>query len=244
MDKNVPVDQSSNSIDRTIPSSSSSSLFASASEQKATSVPVQITSAFSPLVQKSSIGESESSLSSRKETLMSSSSSISKLKSEVDQLDSLVKDLLSEVNRPVHARDDQPTSASAYSYSQQTHQEPLISTSNVARTNEFDSASSGNQRTKTFREERIRIKRGANMDNPQTTTTTAAVSKPSISSSIDEQLIDSLLESVQNTLKKRSQHQQQSTGWTNTLPIHHSTGNNRRAYSSSSAYTDSVHRVS
>lgn len=232
MDKNVPVDQSSNSIDRTIPSSSSSSLFASASEQKATSVPVQITSAFSPLVQKSSIGESESSLSSRKETLMSSSSSISKLKSEVDQLDSLVKDLLSEVNRPVHAREDQPTSASAYSYSQQTHQEPLISTSN------------GNPRTKTVREERIRIKRGANMENSQTTAA-AAVSKPSISSSsIDEQLIDSLLESVQNTLKKRSQHQHQSTGWTNTLPTHHSTGHNRRAHSSSSAYTDSVHRVS
>ena len=243
MDNNVPVDQSSNSIDRTIPSSSSSSLFASAaSEQKASGVPVQITDVFSPLAQKSSFGESSSSLSSRKGTMLSSSSSISKLKTDVDQLDSLVKDLLSEVNRPVLSKEDQPTSTSSYSYSQQ---EPTLSTSTVGKPTDLDSSSNGTQRTKTVREERIRIKRGANMEIPPPPTTTTKTAHPTTisSSSIDEQLIDSLLESVQNTLRKRSQ-QQQSTGWTNTLPIQHSTGNNRRAYSSSSAYTDSIHRVS
>jgi hypothetical protein len=87
------------------------------------------------------------------------------------------------------------------------------------------------------------------------TTTTTTTNKPVQTSSardqlsIDEQLIDSLLESVQNTLRKRSQQQQQShqTPWTTELPIHHQQPqpvNNRRTYSSSAAYTDSVHRVS
>ena len=121
------------------------------------------------------------------------------------------------------------------------------------------------QRSKSTREERIRIKRGGGSggtDIPITssssmTTTTTTTNKPAqtISSrdqlSIDEQLIDSLLESVQNTLRKRSQQQHQPathsqhSGWTTDIPIRHQhPANNRRTYSSSAAYTDSVHRVS
>jgi hypothetical protein len=118
--------------------------------------------------------------------------------------------------------------------------------------------------SKSTREERIRIKRGGGgssgtngtdipiTNSSSTTTTTTTTNKPtqSISSrdqlSIDEQLIDSLLESVQNTLRKRSQQQQtHQTAWTTDIPIHHQHPvNNRRTYSSSAAYTDSVHRVS
>ncbi|CAF1150695.1 unnamed protein product [Adineta steineri] len=128
------------------------------------------------------------------------------------------------------------------------------------------------QRSKITREERIRIRRGGGggggggtsttttggtggIDIPVTssssTTTTTTTTKPAQRSasrdqlSIDEQLIDSLLESVQNTLKKRSQQQQtQRTAWTTDIPIHQPhAGNNRRTYSSSAAYTDSIHRM-
>jgi hypothetical protein len=125
--------------------------------------------------------------------------------------------------------------------------------------------SNGIQReiSKSTREERIRIKRGGGSggtngtDIPITnsssmTTTTTTTNKPAQSAasrdqlSIDEQLIDSLLESVQNTLRKRSQQQQtHQPAWTTDIPIHHQhPANNRRTYSSSAAYTDSVHRVS
>ena len=119
------------------------------------------------------------------------------------------------------------------------------------------------QRVKLTREERIRIKRGggsatsAGTDIPITTTssvtTTTTTNKPGPTTgssrdqlSIDEQLIDSLLESVQNTLKKRSQQQrsnqnQWSTTVTTDIPVQQ--GPSRRTYSSSAAYTDSIHRV-
>jgi hypothetical protein len=122
------------------------------------------------------------------------------------------------------------------------------------------------QRSKSTREERIRIKRGGGgggggsgggteipvTSSSSMTTTTTTTHKPAQTSasrdqlSIDEQLIDSLLESVQNTLRKRSQQQQKhQAAWTTDVPIHHPhPGNNRRTYSSSAAYTDSVHRVS
>jgi hypothetical protein len=153
-------------------------------------------------------------------------SSTTKLKTDVDQLDDLVKDLLSEVHRP--ASDN--TKSERYSYQRQTNND----------------SSNPPQRSKITREERIRIKRGVGGDGgtdiPITTQssssmTTTTTTKPQISSSsIDEQLIDSLLESVQNTLKKRAQRTQ--SNWTD-IPIH-----NRRAYSSSAAHTDSIHRVS
>ena len=118
------------------------------------------------------------------------------------------------------------------------------------------------QRSKSTREERIRIKRGGGgsgsggteipVTSSSSVTTTTTTHKPAQTSasrdqlSIDEQLIDSLLESVQNTLRKRSQQQQKhQTAWTTDVPIHHpQPGNNRRTYSSSAAFTDSVHRVS
>ena len=160
-----------------------------------------------------------------------------------------------------------PSSLRASSYTQ-------ASTLNNQKRNDFDANSmsglidgsslSSNgvhreeQRSKSTREERIRIKRGGGSggtDIPITnsssmTTTTTTTNKPAQTTSsrdqlsIDEQLIDSLLESVQNTLKKRSQHSHQ-TGWTTDIPIRHQHPvNNRRTYSSSAAYTDSVHRVS
>ncbi|CAF4883495.1 unnamed protein product, partial [Rotaria magnacalcarata] len=65
-------------------------------------------------------------------------------------------------------------------------------------------------RSKTTREERIRIKRGTpttEIPSPAATTTKSQIAP----SSIDEQLIDSLLESVQNTLKKRAQKSHSTT---------------------------------
>jgi len=161
-------------------------------------------------------------------------SSSTKFKSDVDQLDDLVKDLLSEVNRPV-------SSIHRYSYQRPSNNDDLSSS-------KLSSSSTNPQRSKTTREERIRIKRGSGIEIPvttsssttktTTTTTTAAADKPQISSSsIDEHLIDSLLESVQNTLKKRAQRTQSNLS--TDIPIH-----NRRTYSSSAAYNDSVHRVS
>ena len=114
------------------------------------------------------------------------------------------------------------------------------------------------QRFKTTREERIRIKRGIGgassgdteipISSSTTTTTKTTTNKPVKITpsrdqlSIDEQLIDSLLESVQNTLRKRSQQQQPP--WTTNIPVYHQhPANNRRTYSSSAAYTDSVYRV-
>ena len=120
------------------------------------------------------------------------------------------------------------------------------------------------QRVKSTREERIRIKRGAGSatsagtDIPITstssmTTTTTTTNKPAATTSasrdqlsIDEQLIDSLLESVQNTLRKRTQQQRSNQSqWSSTvatdIPVHQ--GPSRRTYSSSAAYTDSIHRV-
>jgi hypothetical protein len=115
------------------------------------------------------------------------------------------------------------------------------------------------QRVKSTREERIRIKRGgaSSTDIPittssSTTTTTTTTKQPIQTSSsrdqlsIDEQLIDSLLESVQNTLRKRTQQQRShQTNWTTDVPVQHQQiGPNRRTYSSSAAFTDSIHRVS
>jgi hypothetical protein len=160
-----------------------------------------------------------------------------------------------------------PSSIRASSYTQ-------ASTLNNQKRNDFDantmsglidgSSLSSNgikreeQRSKSTREERIRIKRGGGTngtDIPVTSsssmTTTTTTNKPAQTASsrdqlsIDEQLIDSLLESVQNTLKKRSQQQSRQTAWTTDIPIHQQHPvNNRRTYSSSAAYTDSVHRVS
>ncbi|CAF1084668.1 unnamed protein product [Rotaria sordida] len=171
-----------------------------------------------------------------------------------------------------------PSSLRASSYAQ-------ASTLNNQKRNDFDAntvsglidgsslSSNGTQREeqriKTTREERIRIKRGGGgsgggggggggstsdgteipiTSSSMKTTTTTTTNKPVQSTaardqlSIDEQLIDSLLESVQNTLRKRSQQQQ--TTWTTDIPIHHQQPtNNRRTYSSSAAYTDSVHRM-
>ena len=72
---------------------------------------------------------------------------------------------------------------------------------------------------------RIRPGPTMNIPAPKSSNSQAAA----MAASLDEQLIDSLLESVQNTLRKRAMHQQ--------MP------KNRRAHSSSSAYTDSIHRV-
>ena len=149
-------------------------------------------------------------------------SSSTKLKTEVDQLDDLVKDLLTEVNRPVS------NTIHRYSYQRQHSNNDLPDP----------------QRTKTTREERIRIKRGNGSEIPvqtssslSTSATTVTSNKPQIpSSSIDEHLIDSLLESVQNTLKKRAQKTQ--SNWSTDIPIP-----NRRTYSSSATYNDSVHPV-
>jgi len=72
----------------------------------------------------------------------------------------------------------------------------------------------------------IRIKPGPTMNIPSHKTSNQSMA---MAASLDEQLIDSLLESVQNTLRKRAMHQQIPTS--------------RRAHSSSSAYTDSIHRM-
>jgi len=168
-------------------------------------------------------------------------------------------------NETLHSK--LPSSIRASSYTQ-------ASTLNNQKHNDFDantvsglidgsslSSNSGQreeQRSKTTREERIRIKRGVGgteipiRSSSSMTTTTTTTNKPAQTStsrdhlSVDEQLIDSLLESVQNTLRKRSQQQQtHQPAWTTDIPIHHQhPANNRRTYSSSAAYTDSVHRVS
>jgi hypothetical protein len=150
------------------------------------------------------------------------------MKSDVDQLDDLVKDLLSEVNRPISN-----TNSHGYSYQR-------YSNNDLSNSKRYDSDNT--QRSKTTREERIRIKRGNGTEIPVTTTsssmtTTKTTTKPQISSaSVDEHLIDSLLESVQNTLKKRAQRTQPK--WSTDPPIP-----NRRTHSSSASYNDSVHRV-
>ena len=224
MDKNVLVDQSStSSFATTIPSSTS---FSSHTKANTTRLPVeQLTSVFSSSEQKGSIGDSKIAaipFSSTEDTMVSTSSSISKLKAEVDQLDDLVKDLLTEVNRPLPSSID--------------HQNSSESTSKVSSINQTESV-------KPIREERIRIKRGTAMEVPvsnnrnDSSSMSSHVKPNDTVSSIDEQLIDSLLESVQNTLRKRAQHS------STTLPIQPG-GQSRRAHSSSSAYTDSVHRVS
>ena len=174
-----------------------------------------------------------------------------------------------ENNEPVNVK--LPSSVRASSYAQ-------ASTFNNQKRNEFDantvsglidgSSLSSNgvqreeQRLKSTREERIRIKRGGGASNgvtdipvttsSSTTTTTTTTNKPAQSGSsrdqlsIDEQLIDSLLESVQNTLRKRSQQQRtHQPSWTTDVPIHQQQSTtNRRTYSSSAAFPDSVHRVS
>jgi len=159
-------------------------------------------------------------------------SSSSKNKTDVDQLDDLVKDLLTEVNRPINNNNNNnnPGTIHRYSYQRQTNNDSI-----------------NPERTKTTREERIRIKRGNGTDIPvqtssssmtTTTTTTNNAHKSEIpSAAIDEHLIDSLLESVQNTLKKRAERNQ--SNWSTDIPI-----SNRRTYSSSATYNDSVHRVS
>jgi hypothetical protein len=228
MYKNVQVNQYNNATNT---STTSSSSFSSHTNPKNTSLPVQITSAFSPSLSNSNIGDSGISLPVSYKTSDEIMSSSTKFKSDVDQLDDLVKDLLSEVNRPV---------SSIHRYSYQRPSNDDLSTSKLS------SSSTNPQRTKTTREERIRIKRGvgSGTEIPVTTssssmtTTTTTATKPQVSSStVDEHLIDSLLESVQNTLKKRTQRNQ--SNWTTDIPIQ-----NRRTYSSSAAYNDSVHRVS
>ena len=155
-------------------------------------------------------------------------SSSAKTKSDVDQLDDLVKDLLSEVNRPI--------SNTSQRYSYQRHSNTDL---NNAKRFEFEQP----QHSKTTREERIRIKRGTGTEVPVTTsssmstTTTTTNQKPQVpSSAIDEHLIDSLLESVQNTLKKRAQRNPPNLSTDVPIP-------SRRTYSSSATYNDSVHRV-
>lgn len=165
-------------------------------------------------------------------------SSSSKGKSDVDQLDDLVKDLLTEVNRPISE-----TNNHRYTYQRHSNNDLANTRVTSPRRFEFDSP----QNSKTTREERIRIKRGgSNNEIPITTstssmatTTTTTHNRPQIPSSvIDEHLIDSLLESVQNTLKKRAERHQSS--WSAEPPV-----SNRRTYSSSASYnTDSIHRVS
>jgi hypothetical protein len=185
--------------------------------------------------------------------MLSTSSSISKLKTEVDQLDDLVKSLLNQAHQSngdamVNAQPLSTATSTAYAHNHQSNKDSSIekpyetsSTLNRAKANEFDSSSDGITRTKMTREERIRIKRGTGMNIPVTnlssSTITKTSNKPNISSSIDEQLIDSLLESVQSTLRRRAQ--QAST----TASMYHD-GRNRRAHSSSSSYADTIHRVS
>ena len=169
-------------------------------------------------------------------------SSSTKLKSDVDQLDDLVKDLLDEVNRPIGNNN-----IHRYSYQRHSNNDlsnsklPSSSALNTSQRHDFDISSNNTQRSKPHREERIRIKRGTgSTEIPITTTRTSSsitrTTKPEISSTIDEHLIDSLLESVQNTLRKREQRYQSNS--TTDVPIH-----NRRTYSSSAAYPDSVRRV-
>lgn len=163
-------------------------------------------------------------------------STSSKIKSDVDQLDDLVKDLLTEVNRPI---DNNNTNTNSYYNSGPIHRYSYQRQTN----NDLNTP----QQTKTTREERIRIKRGNPTDIPTetssssmttTTKTTTANNKSEMpTASIDEHLIDSLLESVQNTLKKRAERNQ--SNWSTDIPI-----SNRRTYSSSATYNDSVHRVS
>ncbi|CAF1607978.1 unnamed protein product [Rotaria sp. Silwood1] len=163
-----------------------------------------------------------------------SSSSSSKLKSDVDQLDDLVKDLLNEVNRPIS---NNTNNIHRYSYQRHANNDltnsKLLSSSSISnnpKRDDIDNTTNNPQRSKITREERIRIKRGnETIDIPITT-------KSQTSTSIDEHLIDSLLESVQNTLKKRAQKTQ--INLTTDIPIH-----NRRTYSSSAAHTDSIHRM-
>ncbi|CAF2720531.1 unnamed protein product [Rotaria sp. Silwood2] len=162
-----------------------------------------------------------------------SSSSSSKLKSDVDQLDDLVKDLLNEVNSPI-SNNNNNNNIHRYSYQRHSNNDltnPKLSssTSDNPKCSNIDNTVNNTPRSKTTREERIRIKRG-------TGTTDIPTTKPQTSPSIDEHLIDSLLESVQNTLKKRAQRNQSNL--TTDIPIH-----NRRTYSSSAAHTDSIHHM-
>jgi hypothetical protein len=226
MYKNVQVNHYNNATSSTTPFSSSS--LPSHTNQNVTSLPVQITSGFSSSSSQSNcnIGDSGISLPVANKSSNPTMSSSSKIKSDVDQLDDLVKDLLSEVNRPI--------SNTNHRYSYQRHSNTDL---NDSKRFDFDQP----QRSKTTREERIRIKRGNATDIPVTTssmsTTTTTTNKPQIpSASIDEHLIDSLLESVQNTLKKRAQRTQ--SNWSTDIPV-----SNRRTYSSSATYNDSVHRV-
>ncbi|UJR22746.1 hypothetical protein I4U23_025778 [Adineta vaga] len=246
MYKNVQVNHYNNAPSTTTSSSTTSSSFPShTTTQKATSLPVQITRAFSPSSHSSNIGDNGISLPisfQTSEQIMSSTSS-SKLKSDVDQLDDLVKDLLTEVNRPI-------SESNNHRYTYQRHSNNDLSNSRVSSSSTITNPKRYDfetpQHSKTVREERIRIKRGgSNNEIPITTstssmatTTTTNTSKPQISSSvIDEHLIDSLLESVQNTLRKRAQRNQ--SNWSTDVPVH-----NRRTYSSSASYnTDSVHRM-
>ena len=241
MYKNVQVNHYPNAP--STPTSSSSP--SPTTTQQPTSVPVQITRAFSPSSHSSNISDNGISIPvsyKPSEQIMSSTSS-SKLKSDVDQLDDLVKDLLTEVNRPI-------SESNNHRYTYQRHSNNDLSNSRVSSsstlTNQKRHDFENPHSSRTVREERIRIKRGgSNTEIPITTssssmatTTTTTTTKPQISSSaIDEHLIDSLLESVQNTLQKRAQRNQ--SNWSTDLPIH-----NRRTYSSSASYnTDSVHRV-
>ena len=268
MYNNVQADQYNNSTSTIIPPPSSSFSFSSHPNRTATGLPAHITtsassSSSSPSVHKGNVvvvgvsGASDSDISlpisyqPATDAMLSTPSSSTKLKSDVDQLDNLVKDLLIEVNRPIdHSNEHRKTSTSSYSYRHANPEPSYSKSSTISSTfsptkateigTSLETPSNGSQRTKTVREERIRIKRGPNAEIPVSSTTKAS-GKPAVSSSIDEQLIDSLLESVQNTLRKRAE-QNQST-WTSSMSAP-AGPSNRRTYSSSAAYTDSVHRVS
>lgn len=241
MYKNVQVNHSNNVTSSTIPPPPSSSLSSSSSlpsqtNQNVTSLPVQITSGFSSsassattLQPNNNVADSGIALPVSYKSSAATMSSTSKAKSDVDQLDDLVKDLLSEVNRPITSTNQR--------YSYQRHSNTDL---NDSPRFQFEQP----QHSKTTREERIRIKRGTGTDIPvttssstTTTTTTTTNNKPQIpSSSIDEHLIDSLLESVQSTLKKRAQQSQ--ANWSTNIPA-----STRRTYSSSATYNDSAPRV-
>ncbi|CAF4629819.1 unnamed protein product, partial [Rotaria magnacalcarata] len=96
-----------------------------------------------------------------------SSSPSSKLKSDVDQLDDLVKDLLNEVNRPIsNNTNNNNNNTQRYSYQRQLNNDlpnsKLSSSSifNDGKRSEVEISSTTVPRSKTTREERIRIKRG------------------------------------------------------------------------------------
>lgn len=207
MDKNVLVDQSStNSIATTIPSPS---CFSSDIKAKTTtsSGEQQFINVPSSSVQKNNIGDSETSipLSVASSNKETMLSTSSSTSKYKSEVDQL-DDLVNDLLSEVNR--------------------PLPSMNQRYSTDRQSSISDSHP----IREERIRIKPKTSLLNHDSSKEVQS----NIAASIDEQLIDSLLESVQNTLRRRAQHSSINQN------LHHS----RRAHSSSSAYNDSLHRVS